>query len=193
PSLTVSDLKRLVDAAAETSPDRASRDRALVALHCFTGLRPEEIVTLRWESLVNEVTPTGTYMLLVCVERAGRSLRLPVLEPAAEAVRLFAWYLNASIDSLSGPVFSARRWPEETLAYRTARDILAAACRRAGLPRVEAVELRSALANWLHSRGLSEHEVRDTLGINRVRSVDRLLERHTALEAQRRVREILDR
>ena len=62
---------------------------------------------------------------------------------------------------------------------------------RAGLPSVDAATLRSACAHWLRSQGLSDHEVAAVLGLARVRSVDRLLQRHTALDAQRTVREIL--
>jgi hypothetical protein len=45
-------------------------------------------------------------------------------------------------------------------------------------------------AHWLRGQGLSDHEVAQVLGLARVRSVDRLLQRHTALDAQRVVREI---
>ena len=64
-----------------------------------------------------------------------------------------------------------------------------AACRGAGLPAAESAELRAGCAHWLRSLGLSEHEVAAVLGLARVRSVDRLLRRHAALDAQRRVRE----
>jgi hypothetical protein len=80
---------------------------------------------------------------------------------------------------------------EHALSYRTARDVLRAACRRAGLPAVETVELRAACAHWLRTQGLSSHEVAAVLGVARVRTVDRLLQRHAALDAQRCVREML--
>ncbi|MDP9364898.1 MAG: hypothetical protein M3Q10_11865, partial [Chloroflexota bacterium] len=69
--------------------------------------------------------------------------------------------------------------------------VLVTACRRAGLPAAEASEVRAGCAHWLRAQGLSEHEVAAALGLARVRSVDRLLARHAALDAQRRVRERL--
>lgn len=78
-----------------------------------------------------------------------------------------------------------------TMSYRAARDVVTAACRKAGLPTVHASELRSACAYWLHVQGLSAHEVAAVLGVARVRTVDRLLERHLSLDAQRRVRNLL--
>jgi predicted transcriptional regulator len=58
---------------------------------------------------------------------------------------------------------------------------------------VESTALRAACANWLRGLGLSDHEVAAILGLARVRSVDRLLQHHAALDAQRAVREMLDR
>jgi integrase len=49
PTLDVTDLRRIVDAAGAEDPGHALRDRALVALHYFSGLRPDEIVRLCWE------------------------------------------------------------------------------------------------------------------------------------------------
>jgi hypothetical protein len=50
-----------------------------------------------------------------------------------------------------------------------------------------------ARAHWLRSQELSDHEVAAVLGLARVRSIDRLLQHHAALDAQRVVREVLDR
>ena len=69
--------------------------------------------------------------------------------------------------------------------------MLLEACQRAGLPPAESAELRAGCAHWLRAQGLSEHEVASVLGLARVRSVDLLLARHAALDAQRRVREQL--
>lgn len=71
--------------------------------------------------------------------------------------------------------------------------VIEAACYRAGLPTVEAATLRAAYAHWLRSQGLSDHEVAAMLGLARVHSVDRLLQGHAALDAQRTVRECMGR
>jgi hypothetical protein len=90
-------------------------------------------------------------------------------------------------------VVGARGAQDRPLSYRAALEVLQGACRRAGLPAVESSTLRAACAHWLRSQGLSDHEVAAVLGLARVRSVDRLLRHHVALDAQRAVREILER
>jgi integrase len=192
PSLDASDLRRIVDAAGSGSGAQATRDRALVSLHCFTGPRPEEIVRLRWEDLTTELTANGYYGLTATVERRGRQVRLLLPAPASEAVEALA-DVKGAIESLSGPVLCARGSPDRPLSYRAARDVLDDACIRAGLPRADAVSLRAACAHWLRSQGLSDHEVAVVLGVARVRSIDRLLRQHAALAAQRTVREMLGR
>ena len=189
PTLDAADLRRLVDAAGAGSIAQAPRDRALAALHCFSGLRPEEIVRLCWEDLAAELTMSGHYGLKVTVERESRQVRLFLPEPAAEAIETLARATGGSVESLSGPVLCAHGRPGRPLSYRAARDVLQDAFRRAGLPMVESVALRAACAHWLRSQGLSDHEVAAVLGLARVRSVDRLLQRHAALDAQRAVRE----
>lgn len=70
-----------------------------------------------------------------------------------------------------------------------AREIVDAACKRAGYPSMGAAELRAAYGYWLRCQGISDHQVAQVLGLARVSTVDALLRRHLALDAQRRVRE----
>jgi integrase len=191
PTLDAADLWRIVEAVGIGGSTHMLRDRALVALHCFSGLRPEEIVRLRWEALSTELSAQGHYGLTAAVMRAGRSVCLLVPSPASDSVEALAEAIGGRAESLSGPVFCARGAPGQPLSYRTTRDVLHKACRRAGLPPVESSTLRAACAHWLRSQGLSDHEVASVLGFSRVRSVDRLLQQHTALDSQRTVRERL--
>jgi integrase len=193
PTLDAVDLRRLVDAAGMGPIAQAPRDRALVALHCFSGLRPEEIVRLRWEDLSAELTASGHFGLTVTIERESRRVRLFLSEPATEAIEALARATGGSVKSRSGPLLCAHGRPGRPLSYRAARDVLQDAFRRAGLPMVESVALRAACAHWLRGQGLSDHEVAIVLGLAKVRSVDRLLRHHAALDAQRTVRERLSR
>jgi len=190
PTLDAADLWRILDASAASGGRPNQRDRALVALHCFSGMRPEEIVRLCWEDLSVELAAGGRYGLTTAVVRNGRHLKLLLPSPAADAIEALAHASDGTIESLSGSVFCAHGRSERQLGYRAARDILHSACRRAGLPTVESVALRAACAHWLRSQELSDHEAAAVLGLARVRSVDRLLQRHAALDAQRRVREL---
>jgi len=193
PTLDGADLRRIVDAAGTGKGGHADRDRALAALHCFSGLRPEEIVRLHWEDLATELTENGHYGLTAIVDRGGRMVTLLLPEPASAEVAALAMAMFATIETLSGPVLCARGARRRPLSYRAARDVLHKACRRAGLPVVDAASLRATCAHWLRGQGLSDHEVASVLGLARVRSVDRLLQHHVALDAQRVVRERLAR
>jgi integrase len=190
PTLDAADLRRIVD-AAEVGGKQPRRDRALAALHCFSGLRPEEIVGLQWEDLRTDLTAIGRYGMTATVVRDGRQTQLLLPAPAAEVVEALASTLGRPVDALTGYVFRARGAPGRPLSYRAARTVLERACRRAGLPAVESVALRAAFAHWLRSQGLSDHEAAAVLGLARVKSVDRLLRHHAALDAQRTVREAI--
>jgi integrase len=191
PTLDAADLHRIVEAAGRQRGAQTDRDRALAALHCFSGLRPEEIVRLRWQDLATELTVQGRYGLTATVRRGGRDVRMLLPEPTSDAIEWLARAAGGTVETLTGPVFRARGGSDQHLSYRAARDVIEAACRRAGLPIVEAVALRAAYAHWLRVQGLSDHEVTSMLGLARVKSVDRLLRHHDALDAQRVVRAMM--
>lgn len=192
PTLDTQDLQRIVLAAGEVSTTNRVRNRALAALHCFSGLRPEEIVALDWEQIEVVHQADDNAALCVTIARAGRQLRLPIPKQAASTLAELASKSGKALITMAGPVFRPRARSSARLSYRAAREIVRKACNRAGLPAVEAPELRAAYARWLGSIGMSDHEIAAILGLERVRSVDRLLARHRALDAQRQVREVLD-
>lgn len=190
PTLDTVDLARIVDAAAAGhASELGARDRALLAVQCFTGLRPEEVIGLRWEDVEAQLTSGGFYGLTAAVERRVHRLRLPLPGPVGQALEALKLFADGGGADPSGPVFRTTRGSDGPMSYRAARNVLVAACRRADLPAAEAAQLRAGCAHWLRAQGLSDHEVAAVLGLARVRSVDRLLARHAALDAQRRVRE----
>jgi len=194
PTLDAADLHRILEAAGDAeAPMRAIRDRALVAVQCFSGLRAEEALALRWEDVATDLAGAGRFGLTATVRRGDRSVRLLLPGPSGEAMEALRDYAQRPGALASEPVFRAGGRSDRPLSYRGARKILVAACRRAGLPAAVSADLRAGCAHWLRSQGLSEHEVAMVLGLARVRSVDRLLSRHVALDAQRRVREHRDR
>jgi integrase len=165
----------------------------LVALHCFSRLHPEEIVRLQWEDVSADYSVLDdTRRFTVRAQRNGRNLWLPLIPPASEAITSpttsVAWQSHPPY----GLLFARRNGDGRPLRYGAARNVLREACQQAGLPVVEAIDLRAAFAHGLRMRGLSDHEVTAVLGLTQVRSLDRLPRRHMALDAQRKVREILD-
>jgi len=144
---------------------------------------------MRWEDVGIDLAGAGRVGLTAAVRRGNRTVRLLMPGHAEEAIAALRDFVQRSGVPATGPVFRASGRSERPLSYRAERKVVVAACRGAGLPPVDTAELRAGCAHWLRSHGLSDHEVAAVLGLARVRSVDRLLGRHGALDAQRRVRE----
>lgn len=193
PTLSPTDLADIVSAAASVPDSRGIRDRALVALHCFSGLRPHEIAALAWEDVTNAVSAPQRVDLRIKVARAGGVSAIPLSPAAAEPLRAWASYCRKHGSKLLGPVFNSPRNAGAALSERASREIVRAACFRAGFPAVESVSLRSACAYWLSSQQLQPHQIAQIMGIARVQTIDRLLKRHMALDAQRTATSLLDR
>lgn len=190
PTLLEADLRRIVANASTTDSPQTSRDRALVALHCFTGLRPEEIIALKWENVLAPPNTSGFYGPVALITRNARELMLPILMPAATHLALYAQECGNDVHHLSGVMFCSHMTGTKALSYRAARNIVQHACLRANLPAMAASELRAACAYWLKAQGLSSHESAKVMGFAKVRTFDRLTARHEALAAQRRVQEL---
>jgi integrase len=189
PTVEPSDLASIVAAVRARTEERERRDRALVALHCYSGVRPEEAMTLRWSQVHIDA---DIRQVVIQLPRCGRWVHLLLADPAA---RLLLALREATPDgpdsSEERHIFRRRGGTQERLTPRSIRQIVQRSCRRAGFPLATATDLRAAFAYWLGAQGLSDHEVAAVLGIKQVRSLDRLLARHRALDAQRRVREML--
>jgi integrase len=188
PTLAPADLERIVTAVTARVAPRARRDRVLVALHCYSGLRPDELFGLRWSQVMVD---TEHGMLSIQLRRRGRWLCLPVVGRAAGL--LLAWRrtaLGGASPSGEQHVLPRSEHGDQPLTSRAVREIVRRACERAGFPLATATDLRAAFACWVRTHGLSDHETAAVLGLQQVRSLDRLLARHRAMDAQRRVREV---
>lgn len=187
PTLYPQDLERIVATAGETRSFRGLRDRALVALHCYSGLRPAEIIRLRVGDVKAEL---DTKRGVVTVHRAGRSLPLVLAAQSTEPLRQLIAVRAAHEGRPDTYVFRRSPFAGDQLTERAARAIVQRACTRAGYPTATSADLRAAFAYWLRLCGLSDHEAAVVLGLGQVKTLDKLLARHEALDAQRRVREI---
>ncbi len=192
PTLDSQDLHRIVHSAENSSARQPFRDKALIALHCFSGLHPEEIASLTWENVETAPGRDDSLSLEVSIVRGSVRRCLPLPVPAAMPLVSYANSQGGSIVTLTGAIFRRHLSSASPLSYRAVRNILKRACKDAGLLVAEAVDLRAAFAYWLRTQGLSDHETALALGLERVRSVDRLLKRHHALDSQRRTREMLN-
>ena len=138
------------------------------------------------------VIDQASEQMWVQLRREGRLLRLLLAGPAAGPVLAIC---SPTIGDLAVTsrylIFRRVEHRDEPLSLRAVRKIVQQACERAGFSLATAADLRAAFAWWLRTRGLSDHETAAVLGLEQVRSLDRLLARHVALDAQRKVRERL--
>ena len=183
PTLLPSHLNLIVSGGFPGSSYRHVRNRALLAAHCFTGLRPEEIVDLTTTQLLQVA---GSRLTYAEIWRNGTPMRLPIVDDAMFHIRA-----HLASQSQEGFIFTRSQSDPKLLTVRAARNLVQEACFNVGLPAMTATELRSAFAFLLKGRDLSDHEVASVLGLKQVRTVDRLLARHKELAAQRRAHEIL--
>ena len=186
PTLSPADLRRLEEEAFIGDSRRDGRNRAILALHCHSGLLPSEIAGLKTEQIKRGDGRTPT---VVEVERKGMSA-----EPwiADDAIRHLDRHL--ANQPPTGPdwyVFTKGRTRPKPLTREAVRNVLREACRRLGLPPMTTDDLRSAFAYSLRAKGFSDHEVMTALGLENVKSIDRRLNGHLKLDSQRRVHEIL--
>lgn len=179
PTIEPDDLRRIVDAAAKggRSP-RALRDRLLVAMHCFSGLEAVEIRLLRWSDLRWESEADSWSAAVI---RCGRSTRLAIFGVAASLLIR----QRLEVPAASEHVFSNSRGGP--LTERQMRRIVLGACSCAGFPRAARNTLLSACAAFLSAAGLRDHDVAIVLGIEDMRTINRLLKPHQRLAAQRDV------
>ena len=176
PTIEPSDLLRIIEAADEGR--HALRDRALVATLCFSGLMAEEVRTLagrglRWEPEAETWSAP--------VERGGHRTRLPIF---GAAVPLLARLRIGSSPDAEAVFGGPRGRP---LTERQARRIVLDACKAAGFPLANRTDLLAAVTAYLSEEGFTEHQIAIALGVATVGTIDRRLERHRALDAQRRV------
>ena len=174
PSISPADLVTIVQSVAECR--HATRDRAIVAVHCFSGLTAAEIRTLSWDSVrwENEFETWS-----VAVKRGDTRTRLAIF---GAAVPLLA-QLRLRDSPGDRTVF---RNPRGTpLTSVQLRRVVGAACERAGFPGATRADLLSAITTYLHEAGFTEHQIAIALGTHTVATIDRRLRPHLALKAQR--------
>ena len=152
PVLGSADLDRIVKAASLTA--RPARDALLVTLHCFSGLRPEEIVGLTWEQLIHdELRPDGRFGLVVSVRRGSRDVRLLLPDVVRDALDAHASATEPLARPLCRPVFIASQRTGRPLGYRAARKILRWRLPRRGVPIDEECRITRRLWALAHHPG----------------------------------------
>lgn len=176
PTIEPTDLARIIESANRGR--HSLRDRAFVGTLCFSSLMAKEARTLTWRGLRWE-PDVETWS--VPVERAGHRTRLSIF--GATVPLLVRLRFESPTDA--NAVFAGPHG--EPLAERQARRIVLDACVLAGFPLASRADLLSTVTAYLSDEGLTEHQIAIALGVATVGTIDRRLERHKALQAQRTV------
>jgi integrase/recombinase XerD len=145
---------RLLD-SCDRSTALGRRDFAILLLLSRLGLRIGEAAALRLEHV-----DWRAGELVVC-GKGSREERLPLPVDVGEA--LVDWLRNGRPDCLSRFVFTRARAPHEGLHPTALNDIVHRACKRAGLPEVNAHRLRHTAATQMLRAGSSLREVGQVL------------------------------
>jgi site-specific recombinase XerD len=165
PEITQNELDRLVRSIGTHTVVRL-RDRAIVAVLSFTGVRAGAVAKLRLEDLY----PTGDQWMLHFVEKRGKSREIPVRHDL-QAI-LFAYIEAAELRDAprKSPLFRSGVRREKRLTERgmTANDVcrmIKRRMRRAGLPeKLSAHSFRVAVAMDLFAQGVETGEIQYLLG-----------------------------
>jgi integrase len=183
------DLLALTEAAGEEkSGERALRDRCLVALLCWSGLRTGEIVSLLWEQMLwEDPRPDDPFTAWVRCSRDGRQLTVPVHRRAAEPLALlYAMTKRIMNRQPEGRVFRTLRGPYAPLGYRSLREILDEALAKREL-RATRGDLLAAFADYLMAaHGCTVPDLATILGYKQAESVQGLLRSHRAWRLNRK-------
>jgi integrase len=157
------------------------RDRALLSMAAWTGLRWGEIVSLRWEQVTWEAEPEGRlFTAVVKVYRRGRRLEIPVHANAAtDLARLLRISTGGRDRPAEGPVFPSPDPVRTHLTVREAQNILQRAAQAAGFPGLTLHDLKAAFADHLLTNySLTEFELTNVLGYGEHKNVRDLLKHH---------------
>ncbi|MDA1003258.1 MAG: hypothetical protein O3B31_07900 [Chloroflexi bacterium] len=176
PTIEPPDLARVIEAADKGR--HSLRDRAFVGTLCFSGLMVEEARTLTWRGLRWE-PDAETWS--APVERGGHRTRLSIFGAAIPLLARLRFDSSPTADA----VFAGPRG--EPLTERQVRRIVRDACASVGFPLASRSDLLSAVTAYLSDQGFTEHQIAIALGVATVGTIDRRLERHRALDAQRRI------
>jgi hypothetical protein len=188
PILWASDLNSIVEAAGKPARDEQARvrQRAAVALLCYSGLKPGQLPLLKRGQIVWLPENEPWCAVARDVERHGRLLSVPIALAASDHLRAL-WDSEAGAgpdDYLLGSSRSGR-----PMSYTWLRRVVSKAVERAGLPLCDDVALKRAYVASLKLSGVPDYVSRDALGFRYVASVDSNFTRHAWAIGQRKMAE----
>ena len=177
------DAEHLYRIVEETAPPaRLARDRALVALHCWSGFKPGEIGELRWEAVLPAFTSDDAFPRVPTAIR-GRRYLVVIDRRALTALK---GYWLASAEPRRGAIFlhTDRSGKPTTASYLS--SMVAGYLDAAGLRGVDRRRLNASFALSLLDRGWDDKLVADAFGYQRVRNLHEHVRPVREIRAQRR-------
>ena len=143
--------------AVSDGPDRPAwmRDHAVVTVLARLGLRSAEVAAL----MLDDIDWAGGELLVR--GKGSRVERLPVTPEVGEAMAAYVTRRRPRCSSRA--LFVTARPPYQPISTSVIREIMARACRRAGLPRLGAHRLRHTLATQMLRAGSPLAEIGQVL------------------------------
>jgi hypothetical protein len=176
------DLEKLVNCAGARADREAwrRRDRAIMAVRCWSGLWRRDLPGLTW-GRVQFVEGDGIWCAVVHeVQRYGQHLAIPVLVEARpfllDLLALRDSEGEQDLDYVFRNVGMGRQGDlsvgSAPLGGQTFHRVLKQAAEAAGLPGCDDAALRRAYAALLKARGLPDPVIRDARGVRSLESVE---------------------
>jgi integrase len=157
------------------------RERALIGLLCFTGLRPGEAYGLEWSSVDLEA---GTLRVLRSWDYRGKEFVAPKTSAGLRAVPLSSWLVGelrahkARLRDSNGLVFPTKvGGPMNPSNVR--RDIWLPLRQRAGVRKLDLYSMRHSFATLARTAGEHAFNVSRVLGHSRSSLVDQVYAAHS--------------
>ena len=168
PPFAAGDAERLFRITEEdAAPARRARDRALMALHCWSGFKPGQIGELRWEAVLPAFVSEDQFPR-VPTSIKGRVYPIVVDRHAITALEA---HWRASGEPPRGTTFLQTTRSGKLTTASHLRHVVAGYLGDAELGGVDRRRLNAPFALSLRDRGWDEKVVADAFGYQRVRSL----------------------
>lgn len=160
---------------------RERRDRMIIVIGLFSGLRATELAGARWDALSRD-------MAMIRVHGKGRKvIDLPLPEQLTD--ELGRWRTEATGEVIlptfrsvtrariqaAGPADRETTMLDRSVSYSVIRCAVAAAGALIGVPSLAAHDLRRSYAGWLDSTGMDIRAIRDLMRHSSVGVTERYL------------------
>ena len=175
------------------------RERLLIALLVYTGMRPSEVYGLKWENVYLEAEIPHIHVCQA-VTYTGTNKETTVDEPKTEASDRFIPLADDLLEVLKasqqkeGYVIRPARGKDagkEPVSCSTSKRLFESAMKHIGIEGYSAYDFRGSVVTDLREKGVNDKDIRQLLGHRDMRMLDTVYAR-PRMEGQLEARDILN-